>query len=99
MNKENFIHLLDQTHETLVQLTKTKGEEYSRDSDQLANFKRYAADNRITPQQAWGVLFGKHSDAIQFFIQSGKQLSEPIESRIDDAILYLILLKAIIREV
>lgn len=98
MTKEDFIRLVGQTNDAMLHLTKTKGEEYTRDSDQLANFKRYAADNGITPQQAWGVLFGKHLDAIQFFIQNGRELSEPIESRIDDAILYLILLKAMIRE-
>ena len=98
MKKSDFQKVLRDTHTNMLRLTASKGQEYSRDEDQLANFKRCAAECDITMQQAWSVLFTKHIDAIKFFIKNGRELSEPIEGRIDDAILYLILLKAIVQE-
>ena len=98
MTKIEFQKLLRQTDEQMLQLTKSKGEEYARSDDQLANFKRSAAANGISTYAAWGVLYGKHVDAIQYFIQNGRELSEPIESRIYDAILYLNLLLALVKE-
>lgn len=96
MDKREFRCLLDQTHQTLVQLTSSKGEEYSRDTDQLANFKRQAEELNATPEKILMVYLNKHLDAIKSFVKTGKLYSEPIEGRIDDAILYLILLKGIV---
>lgn len=96
MDKREFRRLLDQTHQTLVQLTSSKGEEYSRDTDQLANFKRQAEELNATPEKILMVYLNKHLDAIKSFVKTGKLYSEPIEGRIDDAILYLILLKGIV---
>lgn len=96
MDKREFRRLLDETHQTLVQLTSSKGEEYSRDTDQLANFKRQAEELNATPEKILMVYLNKHLDAIKSFVKTGKLYSEPIEGRIDDAILYLILLKGIV---
>lgn len=104
MNKQDFQKLLDQTHQNMKNLTASKGEEYARDADQLANFKRQAEQCEVSRFIVWLVYFNKHLDAIISFIssvksgKSGPALSEPIESRIDDAILYLILLKALIKD-
>lgn len=96
MDKREFRRLLDETHQTLVQLTSSKGEEYSRDTDQLANFKRQAEELNATPEKILMVYLNKHLDAIKSFVKTGKLYSEPIGGRIDDAILYLILLKGIV---
>lgn len=104
MNKAEFKELLDEQHRILCLLTSTKGEEYARSDDQLANFKRSAEEAGITPEQVWLVFYNKHADAIKSFIAKPPTKwgavgpSEPIEGRIDDAILYLILLKGLIRE-
>lgn len=98
MDKKQFKELLDNTHKTLVNLTAGKGEEYSRDSDQLANFKRQAEELNATPEKILMVYLNKHLDAIKSFVKTGKVYSEPIEGRIDDAILYLILLKGIVQD-
>ena len=102
MQKYDFQILLGDTFERLRQLTATKGEEYTQSPDQLMNFKRYAAQAQISTEQAWLVLYTKHHDSIMAYIRNYNgvtvALSEPIESRIDDAILYLILLKAMERE-
>jgi transcription antitermination factor NusA-like protein len=98
MNKNDFQKVISETFSAIVKLTRTKGEEYARSEDQLANFKRSAEEAGIEPEQVWVVFFNKHIDAIKTFAKGGKVLSEPIEGRIDDAILYLILYKAMVRE-
>ena len=96
-SKGKFTSLLNETFESIFKLTNTKGEEYSRSDDQLGNFRRSAAEARLTMEQVWLVFFNKHIDSIKSYIVNGGQVksTESIESRIDDAILYLILLKAI----
>lgn len=98
MNKFKFKELMEMTFDSMRKLTATKGEEYSRSADQLANFKRYAQDAGVSQPVVWLVLFNKHVDAIKTYVKAGETLSEPIEGRIDDAILYLMLLKAIIAD-
>lgn len=97
MKRTTFIALLNQTHATMAGLTNTKGQEYSRsDDDQLANFKRLAEDVGISPEAVCLVYLTKHLDSIKHHIKHPfKALSEPIEGRIDDAILYLILMKGL----
>ena len=98
MDKREFRNLLDATYQSLVNLTASKGEEYSRDTDQLANFKRQAEELNATPEKILMVYLNKHLDSIKSFVKTGKVHSEPIEGRIDDAILYLILLKGIVQD-
>ncbi len=98
MTKQDFRRLLEDVHVRMCELTAGKGEEYARSDDQLANFKRSAAEAGIHSSQVWLVFFNKHIDAIKHWVKTGDRLnpSEPIDGRIDDAILYLILLKALI---
>lgn len=98
MNKTRFQKLLDDTLAELKALTATKGEEYTGSDDQLANFKRQAAEAGLRPEQVWLVFFNKHADSIKSFVRTERVLSEPIVGRIDDAILYLVLLKAMVVE-
>lgn len=100
MKKSDFQAMLKSQLNTLLELTATKGEEYSRsDDDQLANFKRWAADAGITPQQVLMIMLNKHLDAIKSHAKSGKVLSEPIYGRISDAILYLLLYNAMVIDI
>lgn len=66
--------------------------------DQHANFKRLASELGMTPEQVLSVYLTKHLDATKSYLKHGRVWSEPIEGRIDDAILYLILLKGLIIE-
>ncbi len=93
--------MLESAHARMMELTRTKGEEYSGSDDQLANFRRLSARTSLTMKQVWLVYFTKHMDAIETFIRdeaAGTQraLSEPIVGRIDDALLYLQLLRAMV---
>ena len=104
MNKQRFKKLIDEQADALRQLTASKGEEYARsDDDQLANFKRQAAEFGLQPEQVLAIYLNKHLDSIKTYIKhktptSVYALAEPIEGRIDDAILYLLLLKAMVVE-
>jgi len=98
VNRAELHSVIENAFNSIIALNDTKGREYATDDDALANFKNRAAQMGITPLQVWGIFYGKHSDAIYAFIRNGKVLSEPIEGRIDDAILYLILLKGLVAE-
>lgn len=88
---------IDQVYDNLRDLTITKGREYSGGVNPLGNFDRGAERCRMPPEKVWSVLFYKHMDAIDHYVINGKTLSESIEGRIDDAILYLILLRYMVR--
>ncbi len=103
MNGSDFRQLLVETHERLLSLTDTKGVEYAHSADQLANFKRLAQSLDLHPTKVLLVYLAKHLDAITAYSQAldaGRKPieSEPIAGRIDDAILYLILLKGLIND-
>jgi hypothetical protein len=103
MKQEEFLLILENTLEELRKLTITKGREYANDGDHLANFKRLGKTLGLPPEAVTLVFLTKHLDSISSYIRSltGKDpytSSEPIQGRIDDAILYLILLKSVIKE-
>lgn len=104
MTKTDFLKLLDGVAADLRKLSVTKGVEYANDeTDQLANFKRLAQALNTSPEVICSVYLTKHLDAIQNFVRrsgTGQMVvtSEPIRGRILDAILYLVLLRAIIED-
>jgi len=80
-----------------------KSREYTRGNadDRLCNFKRMGEETKeITDpaQRAWAIYFLKHIDAIWEYLKSGKEGTEGIEGRIDDAQNYLDLLRGLIEE-
>jgi hypothetical protein len=100
MNHEKFKLVIAETFDTINQLTASKGVEYSNSDDQLANFKRLGLELGLSPEAVNLVYLTKHLDSIKNFVRKGgiQPSSEPIQGRIDDAILYLILLKSLIIE-
>lgn len=101
MKNEQFNEIVKSTFNRLAELSSTKGHEYSGDYDRLLNFKRNGAALALPATTIWAVYAAKHWDAVMQNIQDrqvGKerQLSEPIEGRIDDLLLYLLLLKGLL---
>lgn len=94
MTKEEFMVVLEQTFERLKTLTLSKGIEYANSTDQLDNFHRQARELDVPKEVVLMVYLNKHIDAIKHYARVGRVLSEPIDGRIYDAILYLILLLA-----
>ena len=98
MKRADFLDLLDETFERLVTLTQTKGHEYANSHDQLANFLRLGQALGMPPEAVLLVYLTKHLDSIHNYVRELPEPapSEAITGRIDDAILYLVLLKALI---
>lgn len=99
MDIERLTQVIDNARARQDKILKQKGADYTRHSaDRLANFKRGAEGLGLSPLQVWAVYFSKHVDAIMSFVKTGKVESEAIEGRFDDAINYLYLGEALIRE-
>lgn len=96
MNRNDFGVLRDEVYKGIVAINDTKGHDYAGEEDALANFKEAAAELGVSPYTIWFVYFHKHWSAIRTFLKEGTVQSEGIEGRIDDAILYLFLLRGLI---
>lgn len=84
-----------------IDLIRAKNADYTQGtakSDRIAAFRRISKDIGVSMEKVWGVFFGKHLSAIQKYIKDGQLESEPIDGRIADAINYLVLLDAIIKD-
>jgi hypothetical protein len=81
----------------------TKNAEYGDKADILANFRRLADQQGVPMSTAWFFLAGKHIDTITQYVKDvrenkNRSRSEPIRDRIDDMVVYSILLLAIVAE-
>lgn len=104
MDHQTFMQVLHGTHQRLLELTASKGEEYKAASDdQLANFRRVAERTGVQPLTALMTFMNKHYDSLCEYVRReqlgmDKIESEPIAGRIDDLILYAILFKAMVMD-
>ena len=85
------------------QLFTSKNSEYGDSGDILANFRRLAQQQDLPMSTVWMMLAGKHIDSIQQYVKDvrankGRNRTEPMSARIDDLIVYSILLLAIVNE-
>jgi hypothetical protein len=81
----------------------TKNAEYGDKADVLANFRRLADQQGVPMSTAWFFLAGKHIDTITQYVKDAREnksrnRSEPIRDRIDDLVVYSLLLLAIVAE-
>ena len=99
MNKEEFIIVRLNLLQDCLDIVDSKGEDYTKgQEDVLSNFKEGEVF-KIPAIKVCGVYMKKHIDAIYNYIGTeGQSESEPIEERIKDAINYLTLLYALIKE-
>lgn len=103
MNTAEFTAIFEQAQARWLNLISLKGNEYAEETDCLQNFYRNARDMRLSPLQIWRVYCGKHWDAINTFLLDevagrSRERSESITGRVDDMVVYLILLLAILEE-
>ncbi len=106
MTHMEFDSFLSKFFDDLKKIGDTKGLEYSNSGDRLANFKRLAMKLGTTPETVCLIYGTKHLDSIDHFVKyldMERQVpfalrSEPIQGRFHDAVLYLILLAALIEE-
>lgn len=95
--------MIEEVFERCRELGRVKGEEYAGDVDRLANFRRNGAEAGVSMEVCWRIYAGKHWDAISTYIRDTgagvtRTRSEPIQGRIHDMIVYLLLLHAMVEE-
>lgn len=100
---ERYEELVNETVSMVRQLSELKGGEYAGDTDRLANFRRNAEALGLDMSQVWAIYASKHWDAVMQYVKdigAGKKRErmESITGRLDDIIVYCILMKAIVEE-
>ena len=100
MNREDFMNLTENMNKEEHEEYLKKNADYADRNGMniLANFERVAQNLNITPQMALLIYMEKHIDAIRTYVKFGSVMSEPIESRIKDARVYLSLLRAMVEQ-
>lgn len=84
-----------------IKTFEVKGTEYTIGSvDRLANFRRVANEVGVRPEQAWFTFFYKHYCSVVAHIKSAGAIksSEPIQGRVMDMIVYLLLFSKMLTE-
>jgi len=102
MTDETFDWVIENRIEQIKAVLASKGAEYGR-ADRLHQFKVAAVDLECSPERALQGMAIKHDISIRCLIKDieklGNEFSEEyINEKIGDAINYLILLEALIRE-
>lgn len=99
MKAEDFRSMIREVCEDLVTLNETKGREYAGEDDALAFFREQAVELGLSLEQGWAVLARKHWRSLTTYVkEQDAPLSEPIENRAKDLILYCLLFMAMHRE-
>ena len=96
MRDEDFLRVRADATAARWAVCDAKSVEYTRGNldDRLCNFSRIAETLGLSWTEVWYVYFAKHVDAIIEWIKTGKEGTEGIEGRIEDAQNYLDLLGA-----
>lgn len=104
MTGEDFAALLDRRIEHIRSTLIRKASEYASNTDRLHNFKAAAAMLRTTPASALIGFLAKHLVSIFDLVEEQRQgvvrqdLDIMVDEKIGDAINYLILLEAVMKE-
>lgn len=111
INRDQHLAVIHGTLESILKLSESKGIEYAgvdAFSNVHSNFDRHADALKMIPEKVLWVYFAKHTDSLNTYVNrivdprveqtqvAPPAPSEPIEGRIDDAILYLLLLKGMV---
>lgn len=99
MTHEAFVALLEKRIDTMRSVLAKKAEEYASDNDRLHNFKKAAAISRRKPSQALFGMLVKHLVSIVDLVEGDRPMYlATIDEKIGDAINYLVLLEALLKE-
>jgi hypothetical protein len=99
MTKDELHKFFEETLAHILELKKSKSRDYADDDDALWNVHDVALDTRLYPEKVVQVFMMKHWGVIQRVINENNFVpSEPLDGRIDDMIVYLIILKAMLSE-
>lgn len=98
MKQEQFEEVINKQLEMIKETLLVKSREYATE-DKLHNFRTAALMQQCTMEQALGGMLAKHTVSIYDMIQSGNRFhTEKWDEKINDHIVYLLLLRAIVEE-
>ena len=97
MTNEVFVTILESRINAMRETLAAKAKEYAT-SDRLHNFKRSARLLDCSPPQALLGFLTKHLVSIVDMVQAGNHPISQWDEKIGDAINYLVLLEAIVKE-
>ncbi len=97
MNRKEVADVMALVFGECSELRQAGQKEYAhREENAFANFERVAERLGLDRKQVLMVYFEKHVDGIHSFIQGHKSQREDVRGRINDGIVYLCLLRAMI---
>jgi hypothetical protein len=98
MTNAELIAFFEKTAKEVIALRKAKAVDYSHNDDAFLTIRMVAEDTGLKPEQVLHIFMTKHYDAIRKYLIHPGKTTEPIEARINDLIVYLILIKALLSE-
>lgn len=99
MTKSEFQDFMRRTFASEILVTSSSGQkEYALSEDAFDNFNRLSAELGISREQVLMVYFSKHRDGVISYLKGHKSQREPVQGRIKDMIVYLMLLWGMIEE-
>lgn len=97
--RQDIANLLDTVVKEISFLREAGQKEYAHDEDNaFGNFERVARDLRLDRKQVLWVYVRKHLDGIVSAINGHVSQREPVSGRINDVIVYLILLRGMFED-
>ena len=99
MTREEMAVVMDRVFDECRALRDAGQREYARrESNAFANFERVAERVGISREQALMVYLEKHLDGIHAWVNGHRSQRESVKGRINDAIVYLCLLRGMVEE-
>ena len=102
MNQRSFDKMFKETVAKCEAILCAKNKEYARNGDKLSNFKKAAAMQGCTPEEALQGMMAKHQISIADYVADFKEGTthtiEQWDEKIIDALNYLFLLRSLLVE-
>lgn len=89
---------MDKQFHEIQRLQNVKGHDYSGKEDTLSHIKTASRELGLTFENIWAVFTRKHWLAVMTYCKEGQVQSEPVQGRLQDIIVYCLLLLAYIHE-
>ena len=96
--KQDVAILVEKVFSEISFLRESGHKEYAGGENALGNFERLAATLQMSREKVLWTYVTKHLDGIVAWINGHKSQRESVEGRINDAIVYLILLRAMVED-
>jgi len=99
MKSKEMVKLMNTIFDSILKMHKEGQKEYAHDEDNVfANFDRIANQTNTDKKFVLWIYLMKHIDGIASYINGHKSQREDVRGRITDALVYLIILWAMINE-